>query len=177
MEKKKPYQMRTTRAVKTGEELVSSYNKCLFCDHLYSNAKDPYSFQVTPQLFEIYGFVEPIPQRWVVPEVRLMFDINYDDEEEPDENELRVDFVVPPCWHALHFMRQRLAFLQEFEEELENHMDIPKEELDGLTSFHSALVDAFSLALEFSVGEASEQVWSMDKDDWYKENDFDHSEL
>ena len=166
--------MRTIRDVKAGEELVCSYNQCPNCDHLYSNPKDASTFEVTPQLFEVYGFVEPIPQRWVLPQYRLMFDINYANEEEPDEEDLRVDFIAPPSWLALHFLRARLAFLHAFEKELKDRTDIPAAELDGLKRFHRALVDAYSLALKFSTGKASERVWSMDENEWYKEGDADN---
>ena len=167
----KSYEMRTIRAVKAGEELVCSYNRCPYCGPIYSNPKDASLFEVTPQLFEAFGFVEPIPQRWVLPQYRLMFDINYANENEPDEEDLRVDFIAPPSWRALHFLRERLAFLREFEEELKDRTDIPAAELDGLKRFHRALVDAYSLALMFSTGKASERVWSMDENEWYKEGD------
>lgn len=176
-ERGKPYELRTIRPVKAGEELVSSYSQCPFCDPVHSNPQDDEAFLVTPQLFELYGFVEPIPQRWVVPGVRLLFDVKYANDQEPDDNELRVDFVVPPCWQAVHFLKKRVAFLREFENELKDRTDIPQVELDGLRSFHNALLKAFSLALDASAGQTSEQVWSLGKNDWYRENEIDHSEL
>lgn len=162
--------------------MQSSYNQCKWCDGLYSNPKDAYTYQVTPQLFEIYGFVESVPQRWVIPEYRLFFDIIHaeDEDEEAEEDDLvEVDFIVPPSWSGLVFLRQRLQFLEEFEEQIEDRTDIPKDELDGILNFHSALVDAYILAMQHSVGEASERVWLLGEDDWFKENqnDFHNDEL
>ena len=156
---------------------MTSYNLCSFCENLYSNPKDVYSYQVTPHLFEWYGFIEPIPQRWVVPKARLLFDVKHADEDEANDNDLRVDFIVPPSSDGLNFIRQRLLYLREIAEKLENRTDIPQVELDGLRSFHSALVNAFSLAIKFSEGEVSEEVWSMSEDDWYMEDDSDYDEL
>ena len=80
----KDYQIVATRDVQAGEQLQNSYNKCKWCDGLYANADNPEQYYVTPQLFEVYGFTESWPQRWIVPEARLLFDVTEEKQEEED---------------------------------------------------------------------------------------------
>jgi len=173
----------TTRMVQQGEQLQSSYNQCPWCDGQYSNPANPRIYQVTAQLFEVYGFVESIPQRWVIPQFRILFDIVHSKREGAEEDEVDVDFIVPPSEAGLSFLKHRLNFLESFEKENKDRGDIPGDEYAGLFAFHEAIVKAFSLALEHGKEVVSDQVWSLDEDSWYTEydsyndNEVDHDEF
>jgi hypothetical protein len=156
--------------VKAGEQIQSSYNQCKFCEGLYSNPEDPTWYQVTPQLFEIYGFVEAVPQRWVIPKVRMAFDIIHaEDGDASDGDEFEVDYIVPPSQKGLGYLRHRLQELEDFQEKHMSRTDIPKDELGGIFYFHAAVANAYSLALEHSPGEMSERVWHLGPKSWQLE--------
>jgi SET domain len=164
----------TNRAVRAGEQLQNSYNRCPFCKNLYSNPQTPLGFQVTPQLFEAYGFVESIPQRWVLPEMRMILDIVHPDEDDGDDDDdddhsVEVVYAVPPSIRGIHYLRQRLQELEEFEEEYGERTDIPEIELEGIFSLHEAIVHAYSQAVYQSVGLASEEIWLEDPTSWHIE--------
>lgn len=148
-----------------GEQLQNSYNQCDWCDTFSNPSNGPRSFQVTPQLFELYGFVELIPQRWVIPCHRLFFDID------EDGSDLVVDFVVPPSRDGIAFLKDQIEVLQHFETEHRMRSDIPEHELEAIMKLHTAMESAFTLAIEQSKGQITDEVWHWDEDDWYMEDD------
>jgi SET domain len=163
----------TTRAVTTGEQYQNSYNKCPSCKALFTNPQLPIGFQVTSQLFEDYGFVESVPQRWVLPEVRMIFDVVQSQTEDADDEDAAVVFAVPPSFRGWYHLRRRLYELAVFEEEYGERSDIPEVELEGIFSMHEAIVDAYSLALyHYSEGYVSEKVWSKDPESWHLETGY-----
>lgn len=129
------YQLVTKQHIPKGAQLQNSYNQCRWCT-IYRNPGNEDSFVVTPQIFELYGFVELYPQRWVIPWVRLLFDIDYlDDDNDNDDNDQQrqqqrqeqsssssssqpqkynVSFPVPPSDEALTFLSDELERLEEF---------------------------------------------------------------
>lgn len=172
----KSYKLVATRDVQAGEQLQNSYNKCSFCDGLYDNANEPQEYYVTPQLFEVYGFVELLPQRWILPEARLMFDITGGGDgtgevgESDDNRGLRIDFVAPPSVEGLTFLQRELVMLDKFKKRYGNSTDLPRPEYDGIFSMHGAMVKAFSLALEQTTGQdLSDHVWEMGMN-WHRED-------
>ena len=163
----------TTRAIHAGEQYQNSYNKCPSCKALFSNPPLPGGFQVTSQLFEDYGFVESIPQRWVLPGVRMIFDVVQPQVEDADDEDAVVVFAIPPSFRGRYYLRRRLYELAVFEDEYRERSDIPEVELEGIFLLHEAIVDAYSLALHhYSEGQASEKVWSKDPDSWHFEKGY-----
>lgn len=61
----KPFILRTIRDIKPGEQIFISYNRCNRCwfDESYEDCVS-YSHYGTSQLFDIFGFVEDLPQMW-----------------------------------------------------------------------------------------------------------------
>lgn len=163
------------RDIDAGEQLQNSYNQCQWCQ-IYTNPETADWFQVTPQIFELYGFVEFMPQRFAVPHVRLLFDIDEVDEDEADfPGELEVDFVVPPSPAGIQFLHERLHFLREIEVRIKENQSITAAETEGLLSLHSAIVTAFSAALQQAGGQVSNEVWQMGEM-WFWESDIDIEE-
>lgn len=159
-----------TRDIDAGEQLQNSYNQCQWCQ-IYKNPGQAEWFQVTPQIFELYGFVEFMPQRWAIPHVRLLFDIDEVDEDEADfPGELEIDFIVPPSPAGLQFLHERLLFLREIEIRIKENESITPTETEGLLSLHSAIVTAFSAALQQAGGQVSNAVWQMGQM-WFWETD------
>lgn len=144
--------------------MQNTYNNCEWCD-VFSGPVDAESFMVTPHLFEMHGFVEFYPQRWVLPRVRLLFDII--ESEEDSENELRIEFVAPPSRRGIAFMTTAVEFLEKFEKAHIDRSDIPKHELEGIMSLHSATKIAFKLAIDQSEGQLSDEIWWEDEEDWF----------
>lgn len=178
----KDYQIVATRDVQAGEQLQNSYNKCKWCDGLYENAKYPEQYYVTPQLFEVYGFTESWPQRWIVPEARLLFDVIEKHEGEKVDgvstDGLQVNFVAPPSSDGLDYLHDRLEALKDFDRKYRNSTSIPRQEYEGLFNLHDAMSRAFSLAVEQSIGQISNRVWYLGED-WHKDKHhrLNHDEL
>jgi hypothetical protein len=134
-----------TRAIEKGEQLNYSYNRCSYCNCFEQGNL------VTPDLFFYYGFVETLPQRWAFQNVDLIFDI--DEKEGNGDDELEVNFVKPPTKADVYFMKTELKrisfvlrrYLKNSEREMANISEL---ELDSITKFHKALVDAFTHALK-----------------------------
>lgn len=132
---------------------------------MYRNPKGEDNFHVTPQLFEIYGFVELYPQRWVIPSERLLFDVD-----EAEDGTVQAKFAVKPSRRSLDFLKQRLKGLAIFPAIHQDRRDLPKQELDAILEFHSAIVQAFRLALEAAKETGtSELIWKMPINKWYWE--------
>jgi hypothetical protein len=154
------------RDIKAGEQLQNSYNQCDWCD-TYSTPPDAESFQATPQIFGLYGFVEFMPQRWVIPRMRLLFDI--DDVSARDDQSsggLKVDFIVPPSRLSVSFLERRIGYLENFAKNHKDRSDVASHELSAIMSFRAAIETAFSEAVAQSEGQLSEEVWTWG-DDWY----------
>jgi len=168
IDKGKKYKIVAIRDVQAGEELQNSYNKCKWCHGLYANAENPSQYYVTPQLFEIYGFIEAWPQRWILPEARLFFDI----EEGEKEQNLQVKFVAPPSPYGLDFLEERLEELKAFQRKLLHiDTDIPQPERNGLSQLHEAVTRAFKLAHEQAYGQVSNEVWRMGRY-WHRDETY-----
>ena len=95
--------------------------------------------------------METLPQRWAFANVDLIFDI--DEKEGNVDDELEVNFVNPPTKADVNFMKKELKrlsfvrrrYLKNSERKMANISEL---ELDSITKFHKALVDAFTHALK-----------------------------
>lgn len=146
-----------TRPVEAGEELQNTYNQCEWCDP---------SYVATPQIFELFGFVEPFPQRWVIADYDIIFDIF-----QHAEGQIEISFESLPDDFGVIFMQRRLQELEEFKQKYQDRTDLPKAEYDGIFQFHEAVVNAFSWAVQMLPPEGA--VVDGDDDDEEDEEDDD----
>ena len=118
----------------------------------------------TPEIFSNHGFVEPMPQRWIINDLRLKFDINH---KKDGSGELEVDFFRPPSQEGLGYLKDQLGRLEEFLPNLNGGAidDIPDLERDFIRQYYDAMVTAFELAQKSAV-RVSDEVWDLDEDDW-----------
>jgi hypothetical protein len=77
----------------------------------YSNLPNYDLIFLTPQIFEQSGFVEPYPKRWIVQEVRLLFDVVVLDEQ---RGRLDAKFAVPPSPLGLDYLRIEIERIEAF---------------------------------------------------------------
>ncbi|KAL7523821.1 hypothetical protein ACHAWF_000681, partial [Thalassiosira exigua] len=80
------YELIASRKIDAGEQLHNSYNRCEVC------GARKYYFG-TPELFQHYGFVENLPQMWLVEQVRLKFFVL---ETNNGSGDKYVKFALPP---------------------------------------------------------------------------------
>lgn len=152
IEPDKRYRIVTTRSVEPGEELQSTYNQCEWCNPMALT---------TPELFEVFGFVESSPQRWYIPLFNISFEVSYGD----DGELLFFDFIAAPGERGLTYLQHRLMELKRFEQENKGRTDIPKVELDGIFQFHEAVVNAFSAALEQAAEDSYDDAFDESEGD------------
>lgn len=139
------FDMATSRRVEAGEQLHISYNWCARC----GDWKDRFG---TPEMFGRYGFVESMPQRYILRKIGIKFDLN---EKEDGSGDLEVNFLINPSETELLSLRSELDRLQKFAEEkkVKEHLGVPKFEWDATWHYHGTLVVALTKALD-SVGNA-----------------------
>jgi hypothetical protein len=148
-----PFEITASKPIKKGEELYNSYNQCNIC-------VDRRLWLGTPEMLNLYGFVERMPQRWLFHYTRLQFDLDWKDQDE-SSGELQVKFLLPPSERGVTFLRQELKRLQDFEQRKKvDAADtlVPKSEWGTIWQYHSALKVAITNALDSAV-EVTEEVW------------------
>lgn len=154
----------TTKAIKAGDELYNSYNQCNIC-------YDYHDHMGTPEIFLHFGFVEPMPQRWLFDFARVKFDLNWKDGDETSE-EVVVNFLVPLSEKGKHLLQEELTRLKSFaamhrNTSYEEYENMSKYEWESLWQYYNALHDAISYAVEQSNNvEMTNGVWKLD-DDWW----------
>ena len=160
------YQLLAHRRIDAGEQLHSSYNQCNVC----GGRHDEYG---TPEVFEEYGFVESLPQRWYVHQVRLKFDLVESDD---GKGEPQVKFIVPPSIWGTHFMQEEVRRLEKFGKDYRDDKDlaanVPPLELEMIWQYHDATLTAFNAAILAAEGKIDEVVWLCDCD-WYLVRDWE----
>ena len=136
----------TSRRVEAGEQLYNSYNRCAQC----GDWKYRYG---TPEIFGRYGFVESMPQRYILRKLGIKFDL---DEKEDGSGGLEVKFLSNPSETDVLSLRSELDRLQNFakEKKVKEPFGIPKSEWDAAWHYHGTLVVALTTALD-SVGRTS----------------------
>ncbi|KAG7358724.1 SET methyltransferase domain containing protein [Nitzschia inconspicua] len=157
----------TRRDVEAGEEIRNSYNQCEFCLD-FSNCPSFELIFVTPHLFDHYGFVEPYPQRWIIPSRRLLFDVM---EVDGNDGILNATFAIPPSSLGVQFLHDDIARLKLFAERLISEKpNIPDIEYNTLLEYHQSILRAYELAYEQSKLEVlTDEVWYRHRDYWWEE--------
>lgn len=151
----------TNRRVEAGEQLYLSYNQC-------NNCMGRVEEFGTPEMFKHYGFVEFMPQRWYIEDLRVKFDI--DDKE--DGTGLELTFKLPISKRGILYFMKELSRLEDFKKkykDTEIAAAVPESELFSLWQYHDAVTTAFALALRTGEGKATEEVWEMGDDWWVTE--------
>jgi hypothetical protein len=158
------YQIVTTKVIKASEQLYNSYNHCKICS-------DYLDWFGTPEMFAHFGFVEPLPQRWLFDFARVKFDLDYKDGNDAATGEIVVNFLVPPSEKGIALLQEELTRLESFSS-MHQNMDyesagISSNEWQSLWQYYNALHDALSYAVEQSKHETlTEDVWKLD-DNWW----------
>eukprot|EP00581_Thalassiosira_minuscula_P006467 CAMPEP_0183737202 /NCGR_PEP_ID=MMETSP0737-20130205/51309_1 /TAXON_ID=385413 /ORGANISM="Thalassiosira miniscula, Strain CCMP1093" /LENGTH=428 /DNA_ID=CAMNT_0025971431 /DNA_START=157 /DNA_END=1443 /DNA_ORIENTATION=- len=159
------YEILTVTAIQAGEELYNSYNQCNICDEYWD-------WFGTPYMFLQFGFVEPIPQRWLFDFARVKFDLEWKDGDE-ESGEVEVNFLVPPSKKGMDLLQEELTRIKSFAElhrnkSYEEYEGISEYEWNSLWEYYDALHDAMSYALE-SDAALTDSVWSLSDDWWVKD--------
>ena len=159
----KKFELVTERQIEPGEELYNSYNQCNNCQ----GRKDSFG---TPEMFQHHGFVEMPPQRWILGDVRLKFDIDY---RADGSGDLEAKFFKSPSEVGIAYLIMQLKRLRRYESALEDGVmadAISMLEKDLIRQYHGVMVNAFTLALESSEkGKVSDEVWEWDEVAWFVE--------
>ncbi|KAL3919869.1 MAG: hypothetical protein SGARI_007096 [Bacillariaceae sp.] len=163
------YQIVARRDLEAGEEIRNSYNKCEWCKS-FSNSPSYGHIFVTPMIFEHYGFIEPVPQRWIVPSYRLFFDVV----KEEGSDALKAHFAVPPSPYGVKHMQQEIerlgGFLKQLNDKSSNH-SIPAIESNTIQEYGQAILTAYTVAIQEvdNNSTVSDEVWYRHADYWWEE--------
>jgi hypothetical protein len=157
------YEIVTTKPITASEQLFLSYNHGNIC----SEYVDWFG---TPEMFLHFGFVEPLPQRWLFDFARVKFDLDYKDGDE-SSGEVIVRFLVPPSEKGIALLQEELTRLESFSSIHKNmnyeSAGISSSEWQSLWQYFNALHDALSHAVQHSTHvQLTEDVWKLD-DDWW----------
>lgn len=167
----------TTKPIKAGDQIYNSYNHCNVC-------QDFFDWVGTPEMFLMYGFVEPYPRRWLIDFARVKFDLDWKDGDE-NTGEVVVNFLVPPSKKGMSLLQEEITRLESFSEKERDSYEnweewVSRYEWDTLWEYYDALHDALSYAVAQSNGKLSDDVWKLGDDWWVKdgalraENDTEH---
>jgi len=160
------YEIATARAIKNGEHLYISYNRCNICTAYYD-------WFGTPEIFLSFGFVEQYPQRWLFDLAGVKFDLDINNTTGSEV----VTFLVPPSKKGIDLLRRELERLDAFSEHRTmNTMVIPENEWSLLWDYYDALHNALSRAVVSDVP-LSDEVWSLNHDWWVKDGTMNESSV
>ncbi|KAL7545395.1 hypothetical protein ACHAWF_008739 [Thalassiosira exigua] len=156
------HEMVASEVIPAGGQIYYSYNRCNYCQEIYD-------WFGTPEMFLHFGFVEAMPQRWLIDFARIKFELDWRDE---SAGEAEVRFLVPPSARGVALLREELARLESFEEEY-GKVDpeaegVPRSEWDSLWRYYDALTFALSSAMG-SNATLVDDVWDLDDDWWVQE--------
>ena len=136
----KPVIVQARRDIGTGEEIYTTYNFCEDC----GARKLWYG---TPELLRDYGFVEQYPQRWVFENQDVIFDLDYD-----YDNQLQLRWVKDKKLTQQHvpFFQEHLQRLQDLGETVfaQKQPDVPDSEWEMLVRFRNDYIAALDMALK-----------------------------
>ena len=150
----KGFKVRSTKEILAGEEVYSTYDKCLDCG-------DTASYWGTPEIFREYGFVETYPQRWFFAKSKNMPRIAFEISQVSRNGVSSLEV----SWIRGHSPKQDgLKFLKDHKERLDKvYHDyilpskegdvVPKNEWSMIAQYHSAMGTAISLAIQTSGSE------------------------
>ena len=119
-----------------------------------------------------FGFVEPIPQRWLFDFARVKFDLDWKDGDE-STGEVVVNFLVPPSERGIALLQEELTRLNVFSETNRNktykdYEGMTQYEWESLWQYFDALYDAISYAIQSDVP-LNDDVWKLGDDWWVKD--------
>ncbi|KAL7530268.1 hypothetical protein ACHAWF_003310 [Thalassiosira exigua] len=155
----------TSRVIEAGEQLFNSYNRCNICEGRFD-------WMGTPEMFLHYGFVESMPQSWLIDFARIKFVLDWKDGDE-SSGELAVDFKLPPSEKGMGLLREELARLKSFAEahrqtRFEDYKDMTEHEWKSLWQYFDALYIALSNAVQ-STSALVDDVWKLGNDWWIQD--------
>ena len=119
-----------------------------------------------------FGFVEPMPQRWLFDFARVKLDLDWKDADEAT-GKVVVNFLVPPSEKGMRLLQEELSRLKSFStmyrnKSYEDYEGVSKYEWESLWQYYDALHDALSNALQTDAT-LSDNVWDLDDNWWVKD--------
>eukprot|EP00986_Skeletonema_menzelii_P000608 scaffold167_cov140-Skeletonema_menzelii.AAC.6 len=169
--KGRPFTMRATRDIATGEQIINSYNRCHSCwfDEKYEDCETQ-DFRGTDQLFLQFGFVEDSPQFFHIPQYEedgtLLDDmticLDRNDRGEVfvtrfGENGSREEDELPGTEYLM-WLNEHLQRLHHLKGSLYHDSalkkSMPSYEWDMTWTYHDAIFNAISAAFEKATGDA-----------------------
>jgi len=170
------YEIAIKKALRAGDELYSSYNRCDICG-------DYFDWFGTPEIFLHFGFVESLPQRWLFDFARVKFELDW---KYGDENTGKVEanFLVPPSLLGMQLLQEEISRLETFatmnRDKAYEKFQVSKYEWESMWQYYDALHYALFIALQSDDKTLSDDVWNLDDDWWVKDgtlkatDDLDH---
>jgi len=164
------FHLRSKRAIKAGEELFATYDKCLDCGNIWW-------YWGTPEILRDFGFVEDYTQRWVFYEEGIWFEMEHDkdgelaiiwdmdqefEDEPPQIYDLDDDDEAEPYGVAdkagMAFLKSEVERLQGLEAELKEHTaGVPKHEMETILQYHRAASLAMAMAFESATNNSNDE--------------------
>ena len=132
----------TSRGIRAGEELYTTYNLCEECGARLHNYG-------TPEILRDYGFVEDYPQKWIFHEQNVAFTLDHD-AKSPDEWRVEWSDGRSPSEESINFFEQEYERLQKVGLlDLTNKPpEVPEHEWIVIRRFHNAITNAIEQLLE-----------------------------
>ena len=143
-------EVETTRVIAAGEELYTTYDGCTDC------GRRTFTYG-TAELFRDYGFVEAMPQKWLFPQHKMRFTLDYKYERDGsvlDPNDLQLQWLGRdrPGPNAREFLEDHVERLQDLQATALSSLDLyptlPQFEWDSIREYHGALLTALKTALQ-----------------------------
>ncbi len=156
------YEIVTTKKITKSEEIYNSYNRCNICHEYFDHVG-------TPEIFNMFGFVEFMPQRWLFDFARVKFDLDWRDADESTGDAV-VSFLVPPSERGIALLQEeldRLSLFAAHRDDDPKDAGIPASEWQSLWQYYDALHYAVSCAVQqSSKGNMTDDVWKLDENWW-----------
>jgi hypothetical protein len=161
---KNGHEMVANESIPAGGQIYYSYNRCNYCQEIVD-------WFGTPEMFLHFGFVEAMPQRWLIDFARIKFELDQSQTNE-STGEMEVRFLVPPSKRGIALLKQELARLESFKEDYAEvdpkQKGIPMNEWELLWQYYDALTLALSSAVQSNATLVND-VWDLDDDWWVQE--------
>lgn len=163
------YEIIASKTIEKNDQLYLTYNRCKYSRHVLD-------WHGTPEMFLGYGFVEGMPQRWLIDFARVKFELDWKDGSETSGGEVVVKFLVPPSIKGMALLKEELTRLALFAKKHRNmsidEAGIPSSEWSSLWQYYDALYNALSLAIEESNHYIeNDDVWDLDDNWWVQDGD------
>ena len=130
---------------------------------------DYFDYVGTPEIFKMFGFVEVMPQRWLIDFARVKFDLDWRDANE-STGDVVVKFLFPPSERGIALLQEELDLLSSFAMSRDNDprdSGIPASDWQSLWQYYDALHYALSCAVrQSSNGNMTDDVWKLDENWW-----------